>query len=187
MAKKSFELLQSEMETLLADNDTGLIAEADVRAVFRDLMDTVTPGYAVMAITTMHTPIVSFGTPITVTNWDEQRIVTPEFTVDLVAGTITTNVPMVVRINLDLVFRGDNNAQLDIMIHRQSTGLSIYLESETGRGNIRPVGGAISGLFDVSTPGEVLTVRLSDQEGPRTYSIDAMSLIVEYIPLISTP
>jgi hypothetical protein len=102
MARKTLVALKAQADLTLADNATHDISAADVRDMFKDFLDTMTPGFGAAA-NDLHT-LVGLGITQQVVPYDTLMVTTPEFTANLAAGEVTRHALGLPTVNTRVTF-----------------------------------------------------------------------------------
>jgi hypothetical protein len=87
MTRKTIIALRTEADALLPDNTTGEISPADVRGVIKDIIDTFSPGYGILATETL--TMAALGLTPRAIPYTETLALTPEYTAVLGTGAVT--------------------------------------------------------------------------------------------------
>jgi hypothetical protein len=86
MARKTLTALKAQADATIPDNATHLITAAAVRTLFKDFMDTMTPGFGAVGRATQ--TLVNLGVTQQVVTYDTLLAVTVDFTAVVAAGTM---------------------------------------------------------------------------------------------------
>lgn len=145
--KSCLELL-AQADATIQDNTTGDITAAEVRALFKDIVDTFTPAYGGIDIATTET---LSATPTVLAPATVQLVATPGyFTTNLVNGSVTRTMGSVVGGTEQVVVNGEvegaNNNLVRVEVYRDGAPTGYFMDV-TCRGAGRPVGFNIAGII----------------------------------------
>jgi hypothetical protein len=86
MARKTMVALKAQADASIPDNATHQITAAAVRTLFKDFMDTMTPGFGAVGRATQ--TLINLGAVQQVVTYDTLLAVTVDFTANLALGTM---------------------------------------------------------------------------------------------------
>jgi hypothetical protein len=89
MTRKTMVALLAQADATIEDNVAGNISASDVRAMFKDFIDTMTPGFGAVGRATQ--TLVTLGPTQQVVTYDTLLAVTVDYTAVLAAGTVQRN------------------------------------------------------------------------------------------------
>ena len=121
MSRKPMTMIRADAELKFPDNTTGEISPADLRSWALDLVDTMTPGYGVLAIG--NPPLVqNIGVAAeVVTAYDTVILETEPFTVNQANGTVQALVDIVADISVNLSAEFAQGRELILTIYRDNS------------------------------------------------------------------
>lgn len=187
MARKTMTALLAQADATIEDNTSGLISAADVRALFKDVIDTLTPGFGAVGRATQ--TLVALGIPQQVVTYDTLLAVTADFTPVLAAGTVQRNALGLPTVNNRVTFfaQVDTNSGNEVSFTLFRDGVSVpggCTVSGQGAGN--PVEGSFSIINSTPIAGNpVYKVMASKITGPASNVIlTEVRLILEVVPTI---
>ena len=94
--------LLAQADATIEDNVGGLISAADVRNMFKDFIETMTPGFGAVG-NDLHA-LVGLGLPQQVVPYDTLLAVTADFSANLAAGEVTRNALGLPTVNTRITF-----------------------------------------------------------------------------------
>lgn len=125
MTRRTIEDLITQVNNSLPDNNSGAIRPADVRNAIRDFLDTVTPMYGGLSITS-RTQSINTTTPSTLVFQNSMASFPPEWTTDPAAGTLARQLggvaAMTSRFTLNGEVAGSTNGDVTIELMRNGVG-----------------------------------------------------------------
>jgi hypothetical protein len=157
MSRKSMAVLRSEAAAKFPDNVAEQISPADLRSWVLDAVDTFSPGYGILDLSTP--PVVQSLTTVAavITVFDAVFLETEPFTVDTVAGTITAQVPIVADVSFDgsVEFAGNREVTIEMYLDEILLPYSAVVDGE-GPGN--PLALSVDGIVEMAA-GQAVTIR----------------------------
>jgi hypothetical protein len=187
MARRTIAALLAEANANLPDNSSGLISPSDIRDLVKNISDTFAPGYAAAARASL--VLVALGLPPQVVTYDTNLIGTPDYVINLPAGSITRLAgalnPTFNRVSFYTGVSAPNGNEIVFQLYRDGVAIPGGVEvSAQGAGNI--VAASFS-LPSATTDGldHVYDVRATKVSG----GVDNVTLtnarfILEYIPTL---
>lgn len=187
MARKTMAALIAQANATLADNTTHLITAAVVRNMFKDFIDTVTPGFGAVSRATQ--TLVNLGAVQQVVTYDTNLAMTADFTPNLALGTVQRLALGLPTVNNRVSFfaQVDTTAGNEVSFTLFRDGVSVpggCTVSGLGAGN--PVEGTFSILNGTPIAGDpVYKVMASKVSGPASNVIlTEVRLILEVVPTL---
>ena len=186
MTRKTIVALKAQADATIEDNTTGLISAADVRSLFKDFMDTMTPGFGAVGRATQ--TLINLGLPLQVVTYDTENV-TADFSANLPAGEVTRNALGLPTVNNRVTFyagvEGPAGNEIVFTLHRD--GVSVpggVTVSCQGLGN--PVQGTFSIINGTPIAGDpVYKVMASKITGAAAnVNLIEVRLILEVVPTI---
>jgi hypothetical protein len=182
MTRKTVVELQAQADSSLPDNSSNLITPAAIRTMIKDFLDSFTPAYGALNITT--NKVLAAGlADIPVSPFDAVVIAqSPEFTADAVAGTITRAQTIVTNsMTLNLSFEAPANRNITFTIYKDGapTANSITV---TGAGASNPVSANLVAL-DYSAAAVTYSVRCRADANNTTVTITGGTFIAAAVPV----
>lgn len=175
MTIKSMNELLAQADATIEDNTSGAISPSDVRAIIKDLIDTISPAYGAIGITTPVAFTLS-ATPTTLTPFDTNLANVPShYTNNLSAGTVTRLVTTAgIAGATDFVIidgnvEGPNGDLVTIALYKNGNPTP-YTTSLQTTGAGEPVGFNLSALSYTSGADAVYEMRVSGDPGSKTFS-----------------
>jgi len=187
MPRLTTNALRAQVDALLPDNTTQDISAADVRDMFKDVIDTFTPGYGIASSDAL--TLVALGVTPQIVTYDAILAQTADYIVDTAAGTIqrlANGLPSTVnRISFNCDLASPTGDEVVFSLFRDGIdipgGTTI---SGQGLGNL------VQGAFSVGTTAEdaldhTYTVRASKiTGGADNVELSNIRFFIEYIPTI---
>lgn len=171
MTIKSCVELLAQADATIQDNTTGDITAAEVRALFKDIVDTFTPAYGAILLGSTET---LSATPTVLAPAISQLVATAGyFTTNLTNGSVTRTMGGVVGGTEQVIIGGEvegaNNNLVRVELYRDGAPTSYYMDV-TCRGAGRPVGFNIAGIlyhegdttYDIRATGDAGSYVFSD-------------------------
>lgn len=158
MPRRAISALVAQAVATLPDNNTGLIAPADVRNLIIDFLDTISPAYAVMAIQPPATLNKALTTTDSVVFFASNGAVTPaDFTVDFATGNITKLNPGTTRFSftVDISLASNRQVTFTLYVNGVATPWAVSNQGD-GTGNLQSL--SMSGLFYLNEPNAVFQI-----------------------------
>lgn len=187
MTRKTMAALIAQANATIEDNITGNISAADVRSLFKDLIDTVTPGFGAVGRATQ--TLVSLGVAQQVVTYDTPLAVTADFTAVLASGTVQRNSFGLPTVNNRVTFfaQVDCAAGNEVSFTLFRDGVSVPGGcTVSGQGGGNPVEGSFSIINSTPIAGDpVYKVMASKITGAAANVIlTEVRLILEVVPTI---
>ncbi len=187
MPRRTIAALLTEATNNLPDNSSGQISPADIRDLVKNIADTFAPGYAAVARASLVLP--ALGLPPQVVTYDVNLIGTPDYVVNLAAGSVTriagTLNPTFNRVSFYTGVSAPNGNEVVLQLYRDGVAIPGGVEvSAQGAGNI--VAASFS-LPSATTDGldHVYDVRATKVSGGAdNVTLTNARFIMEYIPTI---
>jgi len=187
MTIKSMLELLAQADATLPDNTTQEISAGDVRQIIKDFVDSVTPGYGAIQVTT---PVVLnlTTTPQVIAPFDAIVTATPGFfTANLSAGSVTRALGGVAGSTLLFAvsgfLSGPNNADTIIRLFKNGAPTSFVVgASSSGAANTTAFNLA---AFDYTDVDATYDLRASVPAGTATITFDEIVLIAQTNPVRS--
>jgi hypothetical protein len=182
MTRKTMVELQAELALLLPDNNAGEISPADVRTVIGDLIDSLTPAYAVLDIS------VPLLLPTIAQNYlaipfqTAMVVQQPEFSANTSAGVITrtqgiATTQMLVQLSVE--FSSSSQLDFEIFVNSIASG---FVSRVQGNGNGRPVTVSLIGLTYQAGPA-TFELRVRGESGTTSAIITAAKFLCSAVPV----
>jgi hypothetical protein len=187
MPRKSITALLAQADATLPNNTTQLITAAAVRQMVRDITDTYSPGFAAVSIAALLLP--ALGVTPQVITYNTQIVLTPDYTVNMAAGTITRLAaglnPTFNRVSFYAGVSAPNGNEVVFQLYRDGApvagGVTI---SAQGAGNV------VAASFSLPTAvadgaNHVYDIRATKVSGGAdNVTLDNVRFILEYIPTV---
>lgn len=175
MTIKSIVELLAQADTALADNTTGDITASDVRTLIKDFLDTMSPAYGAITLTSQVFTLTA--TPQTLAPFASVVAATAGYyTANLVPGNVTRLVASASLagatdfIIVDGNVEGPNGDSVTVQLYKNGSAMPFTTTvSTTGAGE--PIGFNLVALSFTAAPGDaVYEVRVSGDAGVKTFS-----------------
>jgi hypothetical protein len=175
MTIKSIVELLAQADTTLADNTTGDITASDVRTLIKDFLDTMSPAYGAIRLTSQ--VIALTGTPQTLAPFASVVAANAGYyTANLVPGNVTRLIASASLagatdfVIIDGNVEGPNGDLVTISLYKNGA-VTAYTTSVTTTGAGEPVGFNLAAISYTAAPGDaVYEVRVSGDAGNKTFS-----------------
>lgn len=187
MTRRTIAALITQADDTLPDNTVEAITPADVRDMVKNVIDTYAPGYGAASRTTL--TLVALGIAPQIVTYDAQLAATPEYVVNLAAGTITRlaqGLPSTVnRVSFyaDVICPTGN----EVVLSLYRDGIDIPGGTTvSGQGGSNPVQAAFSvGVSSEDGLDHVYTIRASKiSGGADNVTLSEVRFIMEYVPTL---
>jgi hypothetical protein len=180
--RKALNDLKSDIATLFADNTVGDITPIDLRTFLVDYIDSISPAYGAMGITSLARTLHQTFSEM---DWETQIAATlPEFTCNTSTGKITRNDPKTTnRIEFNMDIEAANNTTIYAALYVNGV-ITPFTTSCTGRGANNPVVMNFTGLHYSDGPA-VYDVRVKAEVNNSAVTFLNGVFIVEAVPVRS--
>lgn len=175
------EELRNQANTDFADNSSGQISAADLRNFCVDMVDTMSPGYAVLGLSTSADEDVPATPPVVITAFDTAVLDTEPFTLNLGAGTITSQANVTADLSVDVTCSFAGARQLKLQLYRNGASTP-YAAERDGEGASSPVIMSLGGVIEANI-GDVFDLRGNmDQTTSTTVQFTELVFTARAIP-----
>jgi hypothetical protein len=178
MARKTVAELLAEVAAMFPNNSTGDITPAIIRSFFADLLESLTPGYAIITRQTPQALGVINATPVKIANFTGLSVAQTPWTTDAAAGTLSRpDFPSVstVKVQASLTFAQTDACKMEL--YANDAPVLYANQSVQGRGINNPVAFSFDGIAAGLTAPVVLDVRIHSLTGNASPTVQSMAII----------
>jgi len=185
--RKTVSALLAQADATLEDNTTGAITAADVRALIKDVIDTLAPGFGAVGSPSVTLTALS-ATPVAVP-YSELLAVTADYVATLAAGTVKRVSGGMPTVNNRILFFAsvDTSSGAGVTFTLLRDGVVIPGGvTVVGRGAGIPVSASFSNINATASPGDpVFEVRAAKTTGgPVDVILTNVRFILEVVPTL---
>lgn len=187
MARRTIQELINQAIASLPDNTDAAISPADVRNMLIDVLDTITPMYGGLAVSSR-----AFNLSVTMQPITFDTILSsfpPEWEVNATAGTISRKLnevaAMTSKIWITGVFEGPQGSEMTVQLEKNGVALNRKTE-ETAEGPTKSVGFALN-MIDYGTVDSTYRLLIGTPSGTATVTLKDVQFIGENVMVRDIP
>lgn len=187
MTRRTVQELVNQANASLPDNTAEAISPADVRNMVIDFLDTITPMYGGLAVSSRAFNVTTTPQPVTFDS--VLSSFPPEWEVNAAAGTISRKLnavaAMTSKIWITGVFEGPQGNELTLQLEKNGQLLNRKTE-ETSEGPTKSVGFALN-MLDYGSTDAVYRLMISTPSGSASFTLKDVQMIGENVPVRDVP